>query len=170
MAVEIERTFLAKYLPRDLLKYPYKDCLDIYVPSSSRHPHLRIRQLGEVYEITKKQPITSASHQQETTIPLSKEEFIELATVKGKRVQKRRYYYRVDDHMAEIDIFGGDLSGLVLVDFEFISLDKASQFVPPEFCLINITQEEFIAGGYLTGKNFSDVQSRLNKFHYQQIL
>ena len=72
--------------------------------------------------------------------------------------------------MAEIDIFGGDLSGLVLVDFEFISLDKASQFVPPEFCLVNITQEEFIAGGYLAGKNFSDVQSRLNKFHYQQIL
>ncbi len=43
---ELERTYLAKELPPDLEKSKSKDMVDIYIPVSANHPHLRIRHRG----------------------------------------------------------------------------------------------------------------------------
>ena len=56
-AIEIEKTYLLKYIPVDIKLLPYKEILDIYIPSNEKHPHLRIRKNGDKYEITKKYPI-----------------------------------------------------------------------------------------------------------------
>ena len=47
MEIELERTFLAKYLPIDLNKFPSKQMQDSYIPKHARHPVLRIRKNGE---------------------------------------------------------------------------------------------------------------------------
>ncbi len=42
MEIELERTFLLKYKPKDLEKYKSVEILDIYFPYSSEHPVLRL--------------------------------------------------------------------------------------------------------------------------------
>lgn len=39
----------------------------------------------------------------------------------------------------------------------------------PEFCLADVTQDAFIAGGMLAGKSFKDIEKDLGKFNYQKI-
>lgn len=168
---ELELTYLAKELPAGLSEVPHAQMLDIYIPSTSVHPTLRIRRRGEVCEMTKKQPINmnDASRQLETTIPLTQEEFAELSTLSGRRVEKTRYYYLYEGVKYEIDIFQRDLTGLVLVDVEFKTEEEKRVFVPPSFCGADVTQEDFIAGGMLCGKSYEHIVSHLEKFGYTKI-
>jgi CYTH domain-containing protein len=168
---EIELTYLLKTFPDGIENSSRKEILDIYIPAVAEHPTLRIRKRGEVCEITKKEPIhgKDSSHQLETTIPLSKDEFEELNQLKGKRVRKMRYEYRENGVRYEIDIFQDELAGLVLVDIEFDSLEEKKNFIPPEWCLAEVTQEKFLAGGMVCGKRYADLQPHLDKFGYKKI-
>lgn len=58
-----------------------------------------------------------------------------------------RYYYNHEGTTAEVDIFQEALKGLVLIDFEFETIDAKDRFTMPNFCLVEVTQEDFIAGG-----------------------
>lgn len=169
---ELELTYLIKELPEGILSSPFKELTDIYIPTNARHPGLRIRKSGEKYEITKKQPVVEgdSSRQLETTIPLTKEEFEDLNKIEGKRIQKTRHYYKESDVAYEIDIFRGDLSGLILVDIEFSSVEEKAKFKMPSWCLAEVTQEEFIAGGMICGKKYEDIDKELSKFGYKKIL
>jgi len=168
---ELELTYLLRELPSGFERARSKEMLDMYIPSPVEHPVLRIRKAGGEYEITKKHPLKKgdASHQIETTIPLTKAEYDELCQLPGKRVQKTRFYYQENKVSYEIDVFRGDLEGLVLVDVEFSSLEEKSAFVPPAWCLAEITQEAFIAGGMICGKKYSDIEKELQRFHYKRL-
>ncbi|MFP4116453.1 MAG: adenylate cyclase [Candidatus Aenigmatarchaeota archaeon] len=167
--MELERTFLAKYLP-DLEGCEKVEIKDIYVPAEMRHPVIRIRKKGRNYMMTKKEPEDDdASAQNEYTIPLTEREFGAFEEVDGKVLVKVRYYKNWNGKTAEIDVFKGKLAGLVLVDFEFESEEQKKNFEPPEFCLADVTQEEFIAGGMLCGKSYEDISNKLEKWNYEPI-
>jgi len=168
---EFELTYLPKNLPSGVLSAPSKEMLDIYIPTNTDHPTLRIRKSGSKYEITKKQPVKEgdASHQIETTIPLTTEEFTEFEQLPGKRVYKTRYFYEEKGVAYEIDVFQKELKGLVLVDVEFKSAEEKAAFVAPEWILADVTQEKFIAGGMLRGKSYSDIEAKLNAFGFNKI-
>ena len=70
---------------------------------------------------------------------------------------------------AEIDVFQGALKGLVLVDVEFETVEEKDAFEMPEFCLVEVTQEEFIAGGMLCGKSYEDIEEGLKRYNYSRI-
>jgi CYTH domain-containing protein len=167
--IELERTFLARSIP-DLSGCKKKQIIDIYVPPRKNHPTLRIRKDGDRMFITKKVPIEGdASRQKEHTIELVEEEFEALSKIDGKRVEKIRHFLDVNGKTAEIDIFQGPLLGLVLVDFEFETEKEKEAFQPPEFCLVDVTKELFIAGGMLCGKSYGEIEGQLNKFGYQRL-
>jgi CYTH domain-containing protein len=170
-SIEIEKTYLLKYLPQDLQNFSSKEILDIYIPLSVNHPELRIRKNGDFLEITKKIPVSedNMSIQTENTIPLTQEEYNTLSKVEGKRVRKIRYQYKYKEYIAEIDIFQDELEGLVLVDFEFEKEEELKNFEIPDFCLCDVTEEEFIAGGMLCGKNYSDIENKLDTLNYKKI-
>lgn len=171
MEIELERTFLAKCLPPGLSEAPHKEIVDIYFPKQERHPNIRIRKNGDKLFITKKTPVEGrdSSKQLEQTINLSEVEFAELLKLDGKKARKIRYYLKDEHGDSEWDIFQDDLAGLVLIDFEFkTEADKAS-FVIPDYCLAEVTQDEFVAGGLICGKSYSDIEAELSKFNYQQI-
>ena len=169
--IELERTYLAKYLPQGLMDCKSKEIIDIYIPKSSIHPTLRIRKNGSEYEITKKEPVkgNDSSHQREQTIILTESEFMELAQLNGKRVSKIRYCYDHNSRTAEIDVFQGPLKGLVLVDFEFEEIGEKDYFEMPDFCLADVTQEKFIAGGMICGKSYEDIEDDLKRFNYSKL-
>jgi CYTH domain-containing protein len=168
---EFELTFLPKELPEGVFKSPSKEMLDIYLPAFSSHPTLRIRKSGSKHEITKKQPVKEgdASHQLETTISLTVEEFADLEKIAGKRIYKTRYVYEEKGIMYEIDVFQKDLKGLVLVDVEFKNAEDKNTFKKPDWLLVEITQETFIAGGMLAGKRYGDIEKELLDFDYKKI-
>lgn len=168
--LELERTFLAQVLPQGLAKCPSKAMVDIYLPKGAKHPILRIRKNGDNYELTKKFP-SSDDHSclTEETVVLTKEEYEALAGVDGKRVEKRRYLYQYKGKVLEIDVFGGPLKGLVLVDAEFGSEAEKRAFPMPSFCLCEVTQEEVIAGGFLAGRSLADIAPVLKRHGYTSL-
>ncbi len=168
---ELELTYLARELPAELASKPSKLLVDVYYPIEDPHPLVRIRQKGDSYEITKKVMANGddSSHMIEHTIQLTAQEFAALAAAPGKRIAKRRYDFEYQGRKAEIDVFEGELSGLVVVDFEFTDREDQLAFQMPDFCLADVTQEAFIAGGKLAGKSYADIQSDLDRYGYQQL-
>lgn len=170
--IELEKTYLAKKLPEDLKNCKFKEIIDVYIPKSSEHPKLRLRKNGNKFELTKKEPVNDgdASRQKEQTIILTETEFNALnQQLEGKRVHKIRYFFDYKSRTAEFDVFQDDLMGLVVVDFEFATLEEKDNFQIPDFCLVDITQEVFIAGGMICGKSYEDIESNLSKFQYSKL-
>jgi adenylate cyclase len=169
--VELEKTYLLKYMPKGLEKSGSKEVADIYLPKSARHPVLRIRKYGDKFEITKKEPHVEgdASQQLEQTIPLSDGEFREMSKLEGKRVRKIRYAYDYKGRTADIAIFQDELEGLVLVDFEFTSVEEMKAFEMPDFCLADVTHDESFAGGMLCGKKYADIETQLAQYGYSKL-
>ena len=168
---ELEKTYLLKRLPKGLERCRKERMVDIYVPNTARHPVIRIRRIGNSFEITKKSPVQDgdSSIQDEHTIYLTKEEHDALSRISGKRIDKTRYHFMHNGITGQIDIFHGRLRGLALADFEFDSKMEMKAFRPPDFCLAEVTQEEFIAGGMLCGKSYESIRKHLKGFGYRKI-
>jgi len=169
--IELEKTYLAKYLPEGLLNCEKKEIIDIYYPKEVKHAVLRLRKNGSKYEMTKKTDTGDDKSQKlEETIPLDRAEYEAIATAQGKMVSKIRYYYPYQGLTAEIDVFQDELLGLVEVDFEFQTVEELKKFVMPDFCLVDVTHDDFAAGGMLCGKTYEDITSELERVGYDKIV
>ena len=169
--IEYELTFLAKKIPDEIKGVNGIPMHDIMVPDTVPHPHLRLRHQGDSYVITKKVPVQSGDSTEmiEETIPLEEVEFEALAKSSTKDVIKTRYKVDIGGYPAEVDVFGGKLKGLVLIDFEFSSNEQKEKFIMPDVCLANVSNLEFIAGGFIAGKSFEDIEHELDKFGYKRL-
>lgn len=47
--IELEKTYLVKKLPKDLLGCKFKEVIDVYFPKESDHPSLRLRKNGDEF-------------------------------------------------------------------------------------------------------------------------
>jgi adenylate cyclase len=171
--IELEFTYLASALPAEIHSVTPKRLVDVYVPEGVvDHPVLRIRQRGDVLELTKKVPINAGdfSAHYEMTVSLNRPEYDALNTVSKRRIVKDRYKVMIDGFPAEVDVFQDELKGLVLIDFEFSGKQEQETFVVPSICLADVTQEEFLAGGLLSGKKYADIAKKLEKYNYRPIL
>ncbi len=170
--IELEKTYLAKYLPRGWEKSPSREICDTYYPKSERHPVLRLRRIGNSkFELTRKTPTdkNDSSKQLEETVNLSPKEYEVISKLPGKVSDKRRYYFKDGKNTAEITVFRGKLKGLVLIDFEFPSVSLMEKFVMPDYCLAEVTDEEFLAGGMIAGKSYRDFAKILGRYKYKKL-
>ena len=135
---EIERKYLVKNLPENIDKLKFSIIKQGYLNTSSE-PILRIRQKDNDYFLTYKFSSDDQKSKQynictEYELPITKEAFEHLSLkVDGKMVIKRRYYIDFNDLTLELDIFGGDLNGLKIVEVEFESEEQAESFVKPKW-------------------------------------
>lgn len=169
--IELERTFLVKYLPPGWRRLPRLEIIDRYLPYSAAHPGIRLRQKGKEFTLTKKRPLNlkDFSQQEEQTILLSAAEFAAFKKLPAKVVAKTRYYLPGRSQTIELDVFHGPLQGLVLADIEFPSVKQLRNFHTPAFLLADVTQSEIIAGGKLAGKSYRHLRVFLKKKHYRRI-
>ena len=170
--IEYEKTYLAKHLPQNLTDYHAEEIVDLYFPAQAISPTLRLRKQGDHYDITKKEMINENdfSELHEYTIHLTQKEYGALCLIPSKSVTKLRYFYPYKDHIAEIGIFKGALTGLILIDVEFENSEEKNKFEMPEFCLADVTQESFISGRHLAGKTYSDIEKELAQFGYHKTI
>ncbi len=138
---EIERKFLIKSLPDNLDQYPHKDIRQGYLAITEDGTEVRLRQKGEKYFQTIKSG--AGKIRSEWEIEITKEQFIALwEATEGKRVEKTRYEIPHESGTIELDIYRGDLGGLLSAEIEFSSEEDSDKFTPPEWLSEEITDDK----------------------------
>lgn len=162
---EYERRFLvAPGSPwRDLVEPYSKTFEDLYI----RHTRLRVRTMSEsstgqeFIKLTKKLESASPYVQRIGSIPLSPMEYAFLSDLKGETINKVRYYHFHHGNVFAIDVFQGDLAGLVLCEVEAGSLEELMRIEAPDYVLGEVTENPFFTGGNLCRTSRADLTRTL---------
>ena len=151
--VEIEKKFLVKSLPADLESFP---CHHITQGYLCRRPAVRVRREDDVYYLTYKGLRTpGVLAQEEYNLALTKEACDHLMEkADGAVIRKKRYVIPLlegeGDLKAELDIFEGEFEGLIMVEVEFDSEERAARFVSPDWFGNEVTADMHYSNAWLS--------------------
>ncbi len=138
--MEIERKFVPVRLPENLEQYPSTPMVQGYLCTD---PVVRVRKEGGRFFLTLKGGGLLAH--EEVNFPLTAEAFEHLLPkCDGRIIRKTRYFLPVEarpDLTAELDLFEGELSGLVILEVEFPSVEAAGAFLPPSWFGQDVTED-----------------------------
>jgi adenylate cyclase len=139
MAVEIERKFLLPEPPGWLGDFESSEVEQGYLAIADGS-EVRVRRRDEQTLLTVKGG--SGKVRAESEIELSREQFEKLWPLSEKqRVAKTRHLVPHDDGTIEVDVFSGELEGLVLAEIEFDSEESSEAFDPPDWLGREVTGE-----------------------------
>ena len=134
--MEVERKFLVPEPPE--LDESAAEEIDQGYLAIGPDEEVRLRRKGEKLLLTAKRG--SGLARDEAEVELGREEFDQLwPLTEGKRLHKRRYVIPADDLKIEVDVYAGDLEGLVVAEVEFPSEDAARAFDPPAWLGSEVT-------------------------------
>jgi adenylate cyclase len=126
--MEVERKFLVPD-PPDLADTQADEIEQGYL-SIGAEGEVRVRRKGEQLVLTAKRG--EGLSRQEAEIELDRERLDELwPLTEGRRLHKRRHVVPHGDLKIEVDVYEGELEGLVVAEIEFSSEDEARGFEPP---------------------------------------
>lgn len=144
--MEIERKYLIekKELPFAPENYPCHHIEQAYLCTG---PVVRIRQDNDNYILTYKSG--GLMVREEYNLPLTQTAYEHLKTkADGRIITKDRYVIPLKEFQPEaagknlsieLDIFSGDLEGLLLAEVEFPDEESANQFQPPAWFGLDVT-------------------------------
>lgn len=160
---ERERRYLLDDLPEGLTRAsPHVQITDNYITGT----HLRLRKVREPQtnkwrvKFTQKFAPNAADLSRTiiTNIYLTAAESEVLGVFEANEIRKNRYRYEFAGRKFTIDMFLGDLLGLVLAETGFDSDDELDSFPPPPFAVEDVTQNKLFAGGNLSVATFAEVR------------
>jgi CYTH domain-containing protein len=170
--VERERRYLLRELPEGVtLRDEHAQITDNYLTGT----RLRLRKSRWVptgewsLKLTQKHAPAPPDFSRAliTTLYLNRAEYEALEIFEANELRKNRYYLRQDGRLYSVDVFLGDLRGLILAETDFdtdAELDAAA--APPPFAVAEVTREELFTGGrlaYLTAEELREgIQKTLN--------
>jgi CYTH domain-containing protein len=171
--MEVERKFLLKALPASLELYNKEEIEQGYL---SVNPVVRVRRQGDAYYLTYKGGGMLAH--EEYNLPLTKESYAHLLQKSdGYVITKTRYLIDVEElalwethhqprrrihedvgngRVIELDVFHGDMEGLVLAEIEFASEEQANAFEMPECFLEDVTYDGRYHNSYMSRNGWKD--------------
>lgn len=91
---------------------------------------VRIRDQGGDKTLTCKQGQGLVRREYEITLSSAQFDALWVAT-EGRRIEKTRYTMQHGDHVIEVDVYEGALTGLVVAEVEFADRADAETFAPP---------------------------------------
>lgn len=141
MSIEIERKFLVNRLPETVVPDDGRDIRQGYLIITDDGTELRVRQKGTRFFQTIKTGAGLCRAEIEIDITQAQFEVLWPHT-QTRRVSKTRVEVPLGGHIAEVDIFDGDLKGLVLVEVEFASEAASREFRPPDWFGAEVTDHE----------------------------
>lgn len=140
MNKEIERKFLVTETPNDLDTIDSKSIKQGYIFSNDNF-EIRLRKKGNIFYQTIKEG--KGIERTEVEIELTENQFDELwKLTEGKRVEKERFEINYHAHIVELDIFSGELEGLIIAEIEFKNLEIANNFKLPDWFNKEVTFDE----------------------------
>ena len=139
MAIEIERKFLVKNIPRREIQYSHKIRQGYIAKNKDRV--IRIRQKENDYFITiKGNKIGISRFEFEYPIPRNDGEILLENFCQDEVIEKTRYYVESKGHTWELDVFHGNNEGLIVAEIELMSKDQA--FHIPSWIGREVTDKE----------------------------
>mgnify|MGYP003272472872 FL=1 len=148
MGMEIEKKFIPNEIPKDLAQFKYHKIEQAYLNTA---PVVRIRKQDDEYYLTYKGGGMMA--REEYNLPLNAESYQHLREkVDGNIITKTRYLIPINDGnlTAELDIFEGKFSGMLLVEVEFDSIEQADAFQKPDWFGEEVTHDKMYHNSYLS--------------------
>ena len=140
MGQEIEKKFIVNDILFDLDGLEKCNIQQGYLAVTAEATEVRIRKKEKAFYLTVKKG--GGGQRLETEIDISEEQFEALwPLTEGGRIVKTRYFMPVGQDRYEIDVFGGDLEGLMLVEVEFVSLNEYQAFIPPAWFGKDVTED-----------------------------
>ncbi len=126
---EIERKFLVSGEPPDLDGAAVADLRQGYLVTCDAG-EVRVRDAGGQCTLTVKSG--RGLERVEREVILTREQFDVLwPATAGRRLEKRRYRIPVKGLVFELDVYRGELDGLLTVEVEFETVEQAHAFEPP---------------------------------------
>ena len=138
---EIERKFLVQSLPENIESFSRKEIAQGYITITQDGTEVRLRRKDNKYYQTVKSG--SGKVRTENEIEITEEQFNALwGTTEGKRLEKTRYEIPYQAVVIELDIYHGDLTGLITAEIEFSSEEASDSFVPPTWLGTDVTENK----------------------------
>jgi CYTH domain-containing protein len=166
--VERERRYLLQDLPEGLSRAdPHVQITDNYITGT----RLRIRKIREprTNKWTVKFTQKFAPDPQDfsrtiiTNTYLNALEAETLSMFDANEIRKNRYPFEYDGKKFSVDMFLGDLFGLVLAEASFETDQELEGFTKPPFAIADVTNNELFTGGRLCELTFEDVREEIVK-------
>ena len=165
--VEYERRFLVS--PDGIWRNSVETYSKTYEDKYLRHSRLRLRVLKDsdserrVLKLNKKFESNSPYFRTVSRILLSLEEYELLFRLEGDRLTKVRHYCNHLGRVFSIDVFSGELDGLVVCETEADSLEDLMSVEPPPYVTREITNDSFFDGGNLCRTRREDLLRKLGE-------
>jgi adenylate cyclase len=128
---EIERKFLIKRLPLQILRSRHFRIAQGYLVNEQGGRHVRLRKKNKTVSLTFK--VGRGSAREEREIRLSPKQFATLwPATRGRRLHKTRYEVPWKKLTIEIDIYHGRNHGLMVAEVEFPNHGSRRKFKAPQ--------------------------------------
>ena len=98
-----------------------------------------------------------------TNTYLNPNEYEVLSIFEGNEIRKNRYSLEFEGRKFSIDMFLGDLLGLVLAELSFETDEDMDNFPSPPFALADVTNNETFSGGRLCFLTFDDIRGEVKR-------
>ncbi len=141
-AVEIERKWLVPDPPAEALAAARADRIQqgYLAGGQAGDAEVRVRRRGDSTVLTVKSAGGLARVEEE--LPIDARTFESLwPLTEGRRVEKMRHLVPCGDATLEVDVYEGDLDGLVTAEAEFGSEQAARAFDPPAWLGEEVTED-----------------------------
>lgn len=180
---EFRRTFLLQNLPEPVERSSsHLQIFDNYIENT----RLRIRSVRSpetkewTFILQQRFPVNEQlSHwkiaeiylsENEHTVfePFENREIKKNERVESNEIRKNRYFLDYEGMQITIDLYLGDLWGLILAKVEFETKKELIDFEIPKFSVLEVTDDSFFVGGNLIGKTFIEVQEEFKKISESQ--
>lgn len=164
--VERERRYLLQDLPEGLTRAdPHLQITDNYITGT----RLRLRKVREPRsnKWTAKFTQKFAPNPEDlsrtiiTNTYLNALEAETLSVFNSNEIRKNRYYFDFEGRRFSVDMFLGDLFGLVLAEVSFDRDEDMDRFATPPFALADVTQDPVFSGGRLCEMTFAEVRQHI---------
>jgi len=166
--VERERRYLLQDLPEGLTRAdPHLQITDNYITGT----RLRLRKVREprtnkwTVKFTQKFAPNpdDLSRTIITNTYLNVLEAETLSVFNTNEIRKNRYYFDFEGRRFSIDMFLGDLFGLVMAEVGFETDEELDNYRQPPFALADVTNIPLFSGGKLSELTFSEVREAIQR-------
>jgi CYTH domain-containing protein len=115
-------------------------------------------------KLHKKSESTSPYFRSVSRVLLSESECQALEALAGNRLNKTRYYHHYRGQAFSIDVYRGELEGLLLCKVETTGLKELMKLEPPEYAKWEVTRDAFFTGGNLCRTTQAELLAKLSTF------
>jgi len=140
--MEIERKFLVTAVPSDELgESRAVEIVQGYLAAGEDGSEVRLRRVAGELWLTAKRGAGMVRGEHE--VALSVEQFNALwPATEGRRLAKTRHALPLGELQIELDVYSGSLSGLVVAEVEFPTVELARAFAPPPWFGREVTDDQ----------------------------